>query len=170
MALLQKALRGYSDFIGRFRGGQVGLQDLEVLHPTIAMEDFLNERKTLAFDTQFTAAGQVASITVPDGKQWRVHFVSCESQQDAGEAQLLQLHWRRVFGGATRYYPLDQHSFYTSGFGTQYEANTGVDRGHAVMLDIIIPAGDGLGLTCSAILTADNVQARFVCQISEYAL
>ena len=169
MAKLQKALRGYADFIGRATQGNVGLEDIELLQPVINIDDFINERKTIVFDTAFTAVDQVAGVTVPDGKQWRVHYIAGQAQCDAGENLLLELHWRKVFGGATRYYPLDNFGpvIGNSPIWDSFVAHT---KGHSAYPNIIIPAGDGLGLTAADIVTVGNVDARFVCQVTEWAL
>jgi hypothetical protein len=171
VADLQRRLNGYSDYIGRYTGGNVNLQDSNVLVPTISMEDFINERKVLAFDTSFTAVDQVAGITVPEGKQWRVHFASTYLSAQGGQQILYELHWRRVFGGATRYYPIDQLSIIQSPGSNNLETGNGRTKGHASTdLNIIIPAGDGLGVSVSDLAGAGNFSTRFVCQVSEYNL
>jgi hypothetical protein len=170
VADLQRRLNGYSDYIGRYTGGNVNLQDSNVLVPTISMEDFINERKVLAFDTSFTAVDQVAGITVPEGKQWRVKFASVYLSAQPNQQILYELHWRRVFGGATRYYPLDSFVVFHSAAGSAYENAGGRTKGHSAQLDIIVPAGDGIGVSVSEINGSGNFSTRFVCQVSEYNL
>jgi len=168
MSTLQKALNGYADFIGRYEGGSINMQDSTVLVPTINIEDFINERKNISFDTNFTAIDQVAGITVPEGKQWRVHFVSAYLSGQAGQQILYELHWRRVFGGSQRYYPVDNEPIRFSFGGVSYEQAANRTRGHSAQPKIIIPSGDGLGVSVSDLIGAGNFATRFVAQITEY--
>lgn len=170
MADLQKPLRGYADFIGRYTGGQVNLSDSTVLAPVIQMDDFLNERKNIAFDFNFTSQDQVAGVSVPEGKQWLVHFVSVYHSANAGEQTRLELHWRRVFGGAIRYYPLGTNVLATN-LTQFYQQGAGQTAGYCVEPKIIIPSGDGLGVSTVAVNPdPGNFATRWICQVTEFAL
>jgi hypothetical protein len=133
------------------------------------MEDFINGRRTLAFDTSFTAVDQIAGITVPTGKQWRVHYASVYLSAQAGQRILYELHWQRVFGGATRFYPIDNFAP-NNAIGDSFENALSRTKGHSTYPNIIIPAGDGLGVGVSNIGIPGGYSTRFVCQVTEYAL
>lgn len=169
MASLQKPIRGYADYIGRFTGGRVNLDDSTTLVPVIQMEDFLNERKQLAFDTEFTAVDQIAGITVPEGKQWRVHYVAVYLSAQTGQQILYELHWKRVFGGFSREYPIEPVVNTVLSNADVFSNNAGATKGQSVYPNLIIPAGDGLGVAVSAMIGGGTFSTRFICQITEYA-
>ena len=171
MADLQKAVRGYADFIGRYTGGQLGLQDSAVLQPVVAMEDFLNERKNQAFQVNFTAAGQYASLEVPTGKRWRIHFVSALLDAGATQAATWGLVFVKNFGGAQFLGYLDPRAPFSLTI-TPVMNKLGEYNGTGYTnLDLVLDAGDEIGVTMDSIAAGSgNFPFTFFCQYTEWSI
>lgn len=73
---LQKTLRGFSSFLGLFRGGSFPLNELNTLQPVIEMEDWLGPNVFQLTRQSITGLGQAALFTVPDGEFWRVKWAA----------------------------------------------------------------------------------------------
>jgi len=153
MAALQKPLRGYSDFIGRYTGGNVNLEDSTVLVPVLEMADFLNERRNQAFQVNFTAGGQYASVVVPDGERWRIHYAGSTSNAGAGQRVYLSTCFVKNFGGAAFFGYLDPRGVYATLAlgGTDPAAGFGTGSG-STRPDLILDGGDEVGLILDAVV------------------
>lgn len=168
MADLQKAVRGYADFIGRYTGGQLGLQDSAVLQPVVAMEDFLNERKNQAFQVNFTAAGQYASLQVPDGKRWRIHFAAATFDPTPIKTGTWGIVFVKNFGAAQFFGYLDPRGYIdpTTGgvMNTSAYSGTGYTK-----VDLVLDAGDEIGVTLDTVtFGAQPYPFTFFCQYTEW--
>lgn len=173
MAKLQTALRGFSSFIGRFTGGNVGLQDSSVLVPTIAMEDFLNERKNQSFQTNFTSPDQYSSITVPDGKRWRIHSASAAINPTLDEQAIFEIVFAKKFG-STQY--IGSFSAYGPFAATAltWQNNPafglGMSRGIHDM-DLVLDGGDEIGVAVNLVAgTGPNWNISFFTQYTEWQI
>ena len=169
MADLQKSVRGYSDFIGRYTGGQLGLQDSNVLVPVLDMADFLNERKNQAFQVNFTAAGQYASIVVPSGKRWRLHHAAATFVAAAGQAAHYSVVYVKSFGGAQYFGYFGDRDTTGLNSGVRFMNQPGFDHGIGYDTDFIFDAGDEVGVTINHIAAgAGNFFFTFFCQYTEW--
>lgn len=147
MAALQKPLRGYADFIGRYTGGNVNLEDSTVLLPVLEMAEFLNERRNQAFQVNFTAIGQYSSLVVPDGERWRIHYAGSTSNAGAGQRIFLSTCFVKNFGGAAFFGYLDPRGAYAAIAAGTTDCNTGASTGSgATRPDLILDGGDEVGL------------------------
>ena len=173
MADLQKSVRGYADFIGRYTGGQLGLQDSAVLQPVVAMEDFLNERKNQAFQVNFTAAQQYASLEVPSGKRWRIHFVSALFDPGAaGKQTVWGLVFVKNFGGTQFFGYLDPRTIYAQAIVPVMNKASGDYSGTGYSnLDLVLDGGDEIGVTLESVAAgAQPYPFTFMCQYTEWSI
>ncbi len=160
---LQKQLRGFSDFIGLFRGGNSSIELNNTLQPVLGMEDFLSERKSQAFSTTLTAAGQFSSVVVPPGKRWSILCVSTTFDSSAALS--------------TQYYPMFRKNFGASAFfgylATQFadwRTINGDDQGYTVFPTLILDADDEIGVILESPNGPGNFNFDFFVQYREWSV
>lgn len=81
---LQKQFRGVSDFIGRYRGGQLTFDLNSLITPTFDVTQFMEPPKTAIVQHSIGTAGQffapfAAPVGVPNDELWLVHALSAVS-------------------------------------------------------------------------------------------
>lgn len=149
---LQKPLRGFSNFIGLFRGGNIRLDPVPTLQPVIEMEDFLEPNPFLLSQVNVVNEGDELLFVVPDGHFWRCKWIGSYYVPPAAEALLTRILYRPFEGiGSIDKIYLDR----PQGSFAGYDSPNGNESGHGLRLkDFNARAGDRIGIEVSRKLGA----------------